>query len=291
MNRPTLTLIATAMFWAAIWWPFRQLAGAGLASSQACLLIFGSGAIAALIAAKGRLPSIRRAPLLLVAALASALCNLGYNLAAIHAPVMKAVLLLYTSPLWTVALAWLLMRERPGARGGIALALCVLGAALMLYHPELGYPWPASVWEWVGLGAGFAFALYNVMTRALPRGDEKERVALIFVVEVLLSALWAAPAGGFAPISTALLALGVATGIAMWIVITAMQWGLQRLPANHAAVLMSSELVFAALLSWWLAGEALSPREGLGATLIACAALASAWQPAPPSSKPARIAA
>lgn len=290
MNRPTLTLIATALFWAAIWWPFRRLAAAGLAPSQASLLIFGSGAVAALIASRGRLPSLLRSPALLLAALASALCNLGYNLAAIHAPVMKAVLLLYTSPLWTLPLAWLLLRERPSRRGTLSLASSTAGAALMLWHPELGYPWPATVWEWVGLAAGLCFALYNVLTRSLPRGDEAERVALIFAIEVLLSAIWALPAGLPAPLPAPLLILAGATGALMWLVIVAMQWALQRLPANHAALLMSSELVFAALLSWWLAGEALGAREGAGATLIAGAALASAWRPVANEAEPARIA-
>ena len=37
----------------------------------------------------------------------------------------------------------------------------------MLWHPELGVPWPASRAEWLGVAAGFFFALGNVLVRAL----------------------------------------------------------------------------------------------------------------------------
>lgn len=281
MNRPALTLIGTAMFWAAIWWPFRWLLDHGLSSPLANTLAFGFGSIVALAWSRGRLPAFLRDPRLLVLAFASAICNLGYNAAATHAPVMRVVLLLYTAPLWTVLLAWWLLRERPGPRGTLALALCVSGATLMLWHPELGYPWPASGWEWIALAAGASFAVYNVLVRALPHGDEKERVALIFVVEFLLAGGWLI-ASGDAPFAAALAPFSMAAfvGVVMWGIIATMQWGLQRLPANLAAVLMSTELVFAAVFSWWWAGEAMDTRELSGALLVACAALISAWQPA-----------
>ncbi|GAA5176779.1 DMT family transporter [Niveibacterium umoris] len=281
MNRPALTLICTAMFWAAIWWPFRWLLEHGLSTPLANTLAFGFGAVIALAWSRGRLPGFMRDPRLLVLALASAICNLGYNAAATHAPVMKVVLLLYTAPLWTVPLAWWLLRERPGLRGSVALALCVGGALLMLWHPALGYPWPASGWEWIGLAAGASFAVYNVLIRALPHGDEKERVALIFIVEFVLAGAWLLADGEtLAAPGAAPLGMTAFVGIAMWGIIIAMQWGLQRLPANLAAVLMSTELVFAALFSWWWAGETLSARELTGALLVASAALISAWQPA-----------
>lgn len=291
MNRPALTLVCTAMFWAAVWWPLRWLRDQGVSAPLANTLAFGFGTVVALAWSRGRLPAFLRDPRLLVLALASAACNLGYNAAATHAPVMKVVLLLYTAPLWTVPLAWLLLRERPGLRGGLALALCVSGAALMLWQPALGYPWPATGWEWVALGAGASFAVYNVLIRALPHGDERERVALIFLVEFLLAGTWLLGADGAATMpAPAVLGVAAAVGGTMWGIIVAMQWGLQRLPANLAAVLMSTELVFAALFAWWWAGELLGPRELAGAALVAAAALGSAWQPAD-SGVPAEAAA
>jgi len=281
MNRPALTLIGTAMCWAAIWWPFRWLLERGLSSAQANTLAFAFGAVAALIWSRGRLPAFLRDPRLLVMALASAICNLGYNAAATHAPVMKVVLLLYTAPLWTVPLAWWLLHERPGLRGCIALALCSGGAMMMLWHPALGYPWPATPWEWVALLAGLSLAVYNVLIRALPHGDERPRVALIFLVELVLAGAWLLAEGGMPASAAAPLGMAAFVGIAMLGIIIAMQWGLQRLPANLAAMLMSTELIFAALFSWWWAGEAMGVREICGALLVASAALVSAWQPAP----------
>ncbi|MCX9157442.1 DMT family transporter [Niveibacterium sp. 24ML] len=286
MNRPALTLIGTAMCWAAIWWPFRWLQSQGLSSALANTLAFAFGALIALAWSRGRVANFWRDPRLLVLALASATCNLGYNAAATHAPVMKVVLLLYTAPLWTIPLAWWLLRERPGLRGSLALLLTVCGAALMLWHPALGYPWPASGWEWLALLAGLSLAVYNVLIRALPHGDEIERVALIFVVEFLLALAWVLGEGSGTIPATAPLAMAALAGIGMLGIIVAMQWALQRLQANLAAVLMSTELIFAAVFAWWWADEAMGLREAAGAMLVATAALVSAWQPATPANSP-----
>ena len=50
-----------------------------------------------------------------------------------------------------------------------------------------------------------------------------------------------------------------------------------RSPANLAIVIYLSELVFAALSGWLLAGETLGVKEVAGGALIMAASLLSAW--------------
>ncbi len=53
------------------------------------------------------------------------------------------------------------------------------------------------------------------------------------------------------------------------------QYGLTHLPANRAIVLFLSELVFAAVSAYFLAGEQMGMREIIGAVLIISASLLS----------------
>ena len=54
------------------------------------------------------------------------------------------------------------------------------------------------------------------------------------------------------------------------------QYGLVRIPSNRAIVIMLSEVGFAALASWLLAGEAIGLREWVGGAMIVTASLFSA---------------
>jgi drug/metabolite transporter (DMT)-like permease len=65
--------------------------------------------------------------------------------------------------------------------------------------------------------------------------------------------------------------LGVVLCAASFIV----QFGLTHLPANQSIVLFLSELVFAAIAAYFLAGESMGVREIIGAVLIVSASLMS----------------
>ena len=74
-------------------------------------------------------------------------------------------------------------------------------------------------------------------------------------------------------LTLALLAVGfVAANLAL-------QYGAARLPARVTAVVMLSEVVFAAGSAVWLGGEVLTAQLVLGATLIIGTSLISALQP------------
>ena len=65
-------------------------------------------------------------------------------------------------------------------------------------------------------------------------------------------------------------------GLVLLFVNLVVQYGLARVVANRAIVIMISELGFAALASWWLAGELLGLREWMGGATIVAAAVLSA---------------
>jgi drug/metabolite transporter (DMT)-like permease len=196
--------------------------------------------------------------------------------------VMRVLLLFYLAPLWTVPLAHYLLGEKLDARGGIVMAIALAGAAVMLWHPEIGVPWPASRAEWLGVAAGFFFALGNVLVRRLAHVRDTAKSLAIWA-GVTVAAVTFLP---FAPTATdaALRAaastwtLWVPVGLALLVMSLALQYGLTRVPANRAIVILLFELVVAALASYLLTGERLRPQDWAGGLLIVAASLASGWR-------------
>ena len=66
-------------------------------------------------------------------------------------------------------------------------------------------------------------------------------------------------------------------GLALVAMSLALQYGLTRVPANRAIVILLFELVVAAVASWWLTDERLRLQDWVGGGLIVAASLASGW--------------
>jgi len=66
-----------------------------------------------------------------------------------------------------------------------------------------------------------------------------------------------------------LVVLGI--GVALFAMSLALQYGLSRLPANRAIVVLLFELVVAAIAAYVLAGEVMRPQDWLGGALIVVA--------------------
>ena len=77
----------------------------------------------------------------------------------------------------------------------------------------------------------------------------------------------------------ALASAGLIAGIAaaLFAMSLALQYGLSRMPANRAIVILLFELVVAAVAAYLLAGETLRAQDWIGGALIVTASLASAW--------------
>jgi drug/metabolite transporter (DMT)-like permease len=281
-SAPTLALLAGAAMWGVLWYPYRLLAGAGLDGIWSTIITYGLTLVLGVAIFPRAAMSLARAPALtLLMAAAIGWSNLAYVLAVLDGEVMRVLLLFYLAPLWTVPIARIVLREKAGAADLGIMALAFGGAMVMLWKPEIGFPWPQARAEWLGLAAGFLFALGNVLVRRLQElGDAAKSIAiwagvlLAGLVHLPMSAmgagaalnLAAAHAGIIAGIAAALIAMGLA-----------LQYGLARMPANRAIVVLLFELVVAAIAAYLLAGEVMRARDWLGGSLIIAASLASAW--------------
>jgi drug/metabolite transporter (DMT)-like permease len=281
-SAPTAALLFGAALWGVIWYPYRLLAADGLDGIWSTVATYGVALVVGLMLFPREAARLRHAPpLALVMALAIGWSNLAYVLGVLQGEVMRVLLLFYLAPLWTVPLARLLLAEQLDREGLFVMALAFAGAMTMLWKPDLGLPWPATRAEWLGLAAGFLFALGNVLIRRLQSMSDAGKSIAIWagvtaagVVHLPSSAVPADVAWGVVRATPVLIG---GLGLALVAMSLALQYGLARLPATRAIVILLFELVVAALASWLLAGETLRPRDWIGGSLIVAASAASGW--------------
>ncbi len=286
---PVLSLLFGATLWGIVWYPYRLLHQAGLDGAWSLILTYGVALVAGTAAFFSHWRDVARSPWsCLVMGLAIGGSNLAYVIGVLEGEVMRVLLLFYLAPLWTVPLARGLLGERLDLRGGVVMAIALAGAAVMLWHPELGAPWPASLADWLGVCAGFFFALGNVLVRKLSDIRDTTKSLAIWAGVLVASALFLpfTPSHVDSALRVARVSwdIWVPVGFALLAMSLALQYGLSRVPANRAIVILLFELVVAALASYYLAGERLRPQDWAGGSLIVLASLTSGLRKGPESS-------
>lgn len=282
-------LVLSAALWGVSWYPYRLLAEQGLnglwalvatqlVAALLCLLVFGS-----------RLADLRLTPALLTIGLLGGATNTGFVLGTLQGEVLRVTLLLYLAPLWTIFLSRWFLDERINAAGLGVVALALIGAVIMLVPIE----WISgdqnknlhgfNVADALGLAAGLTYAGYNVSVRRAADASLAHKtfaaslgsgVVALLLLPFSIGVLTRWP-GTATLTSTFVWLLVSATGALLLLVAMLMQYGLMRLSATRAIVILVSELVFAAASAWWLADEYPGRRELLGGALILAASLLS----------------
>ncbi len=267
-------LLTGALVWGLIWYPYRVLRDLGIDGLAATSLTYLVAFVVALLVWRPRPVRPSHPWLLLGLALSAGGCNIGYVMATLTGEVMRVLLLFYLAPLWTVLLSRLILGERLNIFGGFVILLSLAGAVTMLWRPGSGLPLPHNAADWTGLAAGFFFALFNVLSRRARDLPLEQRVLVSFLGVVVIGGLLAGsqlPATAAAPAGAWVLLL--LTGLLLLAVNLVVQFGLTHTPANQAIVIMLTEVGFAALSSWWLAGESLGLQEWAGGAMIIAASL------------------
>jgi drug/metabolite transporter (DMT)-like permease len=274
-----------ASVWGLVWYPLRMLAALGVTGTAASALTSGAGCLFVLLVRRSAIATVKWHWLLLALALAAGVTNIGFVWGSIHGEVMRVLLLFYLTPAWTAVFAHFILRERLTWSGAALSALSLAGAMMMLWSPQLGIPVPGNLAEWAGLAGGMGFALCNVLivktSRVLPDMKPEMRTAVIFggaalfgAFASLFEAMPAPPMGAHLG-TAALLVLGLGFVLASNNMLV--QYGLSRVPANRASIIMLFEIVITALSAWLFAGETPGPREWAGGACIVLASALSSW--------------
>jgi drug/metabolite transporter (DMT)-like permease len=194
------------------------------------------------------------------------------------------VLLFYMMPVWSMLLAWLILKEQPTRTSLTRVLLAIAGVALVLKTPESPWPVPNSLADWLALMGGFCFALNNAMLRHLRDTAAEQRTFAMFFGGLLFSfavGSIGSLTGSIAP-PAMLGAWGwlLLVGFAVFFLISnlTLQYGAARLKASTTSLIMLTEILFATGSSVLLGAAQLETRIVFGGLLIIAAALWAAWE-------------
>lgn len=206
-----------------------------------------------------------------------------------HVTIPVAISLLYTAPVFVLALSHLLFHERITRAKRLALPLSVAGVLLVSGAASGFVPGRTAIsfdGLLLGLGAGFGYALYTLFGRAsISRAEPVAAVFWSFLFAAMALALLAPPVRPFVRDPHALpwlLALGIVPTLLPYLLYLR---ALRTVPPGTAAMLACAEPVVAAVLAALFLGERLTAVQATGMALIvgAAAVLVSPTRPREPA--------
>ncbi|MCO4857353.1 DMT family transporter [Herbaspirillum sp. WGmk3] len=270
-------LLLNTFIWGLSWTGTRALEGMGLHPVWATAAIFSGCALLLLTLRHRELPLLWRHPALLGVGLATGLTNASFNMAVAYGDVVRVILLFYLMPVWTVILARLVLHEAITPRSLARVALGLGGAFIVLYQPRLGLPLPQSLPDWMAVASGLLFAVTNVLLRRLHGFSDGTRAVAMLVGSGVFASLLGVVLSTAGVVAWPLpLPVAAAPVVALWAVLflvsnLSLQYGVARLPANIAAVIMLAEILVATFSAWMLGAAELRPQDLIGGVLIIAA--------------------
>ena len=271
-------LLAGSVFWGLFWWPLKSLSMFGIQGGIVQVYAFGLSVLLLLPFVWNNLAQLRGQIrlILLIAALGGwATAALVTSLAA--GSVVRVMLLFYLAPVWTILAARIFLGEAFTRLRLIALGLALAGLAATLGGPEI-FSTPLSAIDMLALSSGLAFAFNNVAIRVGHGLPDTVRAMAINAGCALISF-------GFMcreakPMLTLdVMQLGILSALGLFWVLPgtlATFYGVARLDAGKAAILLLAELVVGVFSAVLIGGEQLSMQEITGGFLILTAAIIEA---------------
>ncbi len=265
-------LLAGAGAWGLLWYPLRDFARHGLSGVWLAVILFAGATIGGLLLGFAR----RRAVtgpwrVWLTLAVLGGITNVGFVVAVLHDNILRVTLLFYLSPVWSVLLARVFLRERLGwvVLSGVVAALA--GTVILLWRdaaPELRFP------DVLALTAGVSFAAANVILRANPRLSLEAKVVSTFVgvIFVGLLVLGLRDHGGPHASGLVLVSAAVFGGLGVFVMTWLVQYGVTALPVRQSAVILLFEVITAAFSQHVLLHTVLGAQAWWGAAIMALGA-------------------
>jgi drug/metabolite transporter (DMT)-like permease len=269
-----LAVLFSAVLWGTLWIPVRRMGEAGSGGPWATTLGFFLPLVILLPVALGRgrrtLEGLRAlGPASLWLALGIAL----YAEGVVRGQIARVILLFYLTPVWSTLLARIVLGAPITGRRLATMALGLAGM-LVIFGAGAGIPGPRGAGDWMGLSAGFAWAvaIVHVNREPGPRLFDRVFVPFVFLGPVFFLVTLIPGDGGSD------IALRLVAGSLPWLLALGLLWmlpavwltvfGATHVEPGRFAILLMLEIVVGLTTAWLLTDEPHGTRELLGAALV-----------------------
>jgi drug/metabolite transporter (DMT)-like permease len=208
-----------------------------------------------------------------------------FNFAALaRLPIVDVTTITFASPLITVALAAIFLKERVRVYRWTAVGVGFIGVLVMLWpHLDMSHytgdaaSTAAAIGALLALGSAFTNAGSVVQTRRLTDTETTSSIVFYFSLFCAIGGLLTLPFGWIMPNGlqlTALIALGVIGGLSHILLTESYRYA----PASLVAPLDYTALVWAFLIGYWAFGEIPTVTVYVGAAIVASSGLYVIWR-------------
>ncbi len=277
--KASLACAYSGVAWGLFWIPLRGMDRAGVTDAWATVMFY---AVPLLIFMPWILRNWRR-----IASCGWSLHFIGmatgaslafYSNALLYTEVVRGLVLYYTTPIWSLLLARLLLGEKLTVPRGLAILFGVCGM-LVMFGVDLGFPWPENIGDWMALIGSAGWAVAAVLLRKDDGTRSMEICAVYFFYGVIAALILAlSPMTGDIEFPEWQAIVGVlpwAIPIAIIVIPGAYAafWGAPHLNPGVVGLLMMTELSVGGITAAIWANEPLGMRELIGIALITVAGL------------------
>lgn len=212
-------------------------------------------------------------------AISIGLFHVMWNTAVLVNGVSVSTVIQANAPIFVTVMAWLLWREPLTRRKFGAIALAFIGTLLISRLDGLGTRQITLFGLLIGLAAAFAYGGFSLFGKKLS-GNYSPATILIYAFGFGTLTLLPFQIGTALPWPIPLPVLGYYAGLVLLTTVGGFvlyTTGLRRLQASVAAIVATTEVPFAALVSYVALGERLDGWQLLGAALVIVGVILLSW--------------
>jgi len=277
--RASLACAYSGVAWGLFWIPLRGMDSAGVTDAWATVLFYG-------------MPLVLFSPWIFknwrrIARCGWSLHFIGiatgaslafYSNALLYTEVVRGLVLYYTTPVWSLLLARIVLGETITTARILAIMFGLAGM-LVMFGIDLGVPWPKNVGDWMALIGAMGWAVAAVLLRKDDGSRSMEICAVYFFYGVIAAIVLAiSPMAGeieFPDWSVIVDVLPWTIPVAIIVIPGAYAafWGAPHLNPGVVGLLFMTELSVGGITAAIWANEPLGARELTGIALISIAGL------------------
>jgi len=189
--RASFACAYSGVAWGLFWIPLRGMDEAGITGAWASVMFYG---IPLLLFSPWIFLNWRRIHAggwqLQFIGIATGVSLAFYSAALLYTEVVRALVIYYTTPVWSLLLARLALGETITTARVLAI-LFGLAGMLIMFDIDSGFPWPKNIGDWMALIGAMGWAVAAVLLRRDDASRSLEICSVYFIYGVIAAILLA----------------------------------------------------------------------------------------------------